>query len=359
MSRRVVSEAPAEISDRLDSYWRSGPQGHGVDRAPRAARPDNAFADWRLLCGARRLEACKQLGIGTLWNGDDASRNSEGRRRLRAALLQVIVHRLVQYRLETPSLGRGINLRSNMQVSVDSHWRDRFRLFLLPGDHRSIKYHKSHRRRKCCFSVDRVKQLNVAFDSLGGLVAEQRVPDRRIREAITSWRGNIQAAAEEVGMRPKNFRKRLNSLRIDADSLRPGKGVTTPTPLAPSDPHSPSRPPLPPYPPLTPISSSDPLGPLNPSAPYISESAGPTLGDVSTAATAATLGAEPAPIRSVKGRNKQLRVRPDNQEMIREAKLDVWAKLRIESDENELLNQFIAEKFPSWIQSKTEPGRKK
>lgn len=184
------------------------------------------------------------------------------------------------------------------------------------------------------------------------VVGGERVPtikyatDLQVRGAIMRWRGNVTAAADELGIQPKNLRKRLETLGIDLPLLRLESESMGAGPLAPI---SPSRPVPHLAPPSTPSASRSGTGRQN--AGGLSPAAGdpPNLRGVESAAA---VDEQAAPIKGVAVRIKPLRLRPASLDRLREAKLDVGARLRVETDENTLLNQFFDEAFDSWLSSK-------
>lgn len=160
--------------------------------------------------------------------------------------------------------------------------------------------------------------------------APKRVPDAAVKEAIERWRGNVTAAAEDVGIHPNNLRKRLDSMGVDVRVLRSGPSVAVNH---------------------------------NPSTATLRTDRNPSTGSRSGVAIfpagggSATLGSKmeaqvEAPIRTVRPRRSPLRILPEHQEMLREAKLDFGATFRIETDENTILAQFIEEEFEGWARKK-------
>ena len=52
------------------------------------------------------------------------------------------------------------------------------------------------------------------------MTVRKRISNRRISEALEIWCGNITAAAQSLGIQPKNLRKRVKELGIDLGPLR-------------------------------------------------------------------------------------------------------------------------------------------
>jgi len=59
-----------------------------------------------------------------------------------------------------------------------------------------------------------------------------------------------------------------------------------------------------------------------------------------------------APIRTLPARPKVLRVRPENQDLLRDAKRRLSALFNVETDEGLLLNQFVEERLEGWVREK-------
>jgi hypothetical protein len=118
--------------------------------------------------------------------------------------------------------------------------------------------------------------------------APERVSLDVIKAALERWTGNVTAAAEDVGIHPNNLRKRLEAARVDPDAYRP--------PKRPEPPDS--------------------------------------------------------PVPTVRRRPPRLRILPRHVEELSEARLDVLARYRVETDEQLLLDQFLDEQLAAWIVAK-------
>ena len=55
--------------------------------------------------------------------------------------------------------------------------------------------------------------------------APKRVSDARILEALTRWRGNVAASAQDVQISPNNFRARMKTLNVNLAAFRAGETV--------------------------------------------------------------------------------------------------------------------------------------
>lgn len=165
------------------------------------------------------------------------------------------------------------------------------------------------------------------------------------------WRGNVTAAADELGIQPKNLRKRLDTLGMNLAALRRGEGAGGVGAVAPLDPRGPSRVPQPLAAPPAPRGGT---GRKSGTGLSRSEASAPILRDVST--TAAATEEREAPIKGVTVKPKPLRLRPEHQDRLRNAKLDLGARYRVETDENTILDQFFEEAFEPWLRSKLDPA---
>lgn len=172
--------------------------------------------------------------------------------------------------------------------------------------------------------------------------------DTEVRGAILRWRGNVTAAADELGIQPKNLRKRLETLGISLPALRSGLGSMGVGLVAPTDPSGTLRTECPPEGSGTPLAVSG-----RKRGAGLSRRKGGAI-NVRAVMTATEEQSE-APVRSAAGQKKPLRLLPSNQERLRDAKLDLGARHRVETDESTILNQFFEEAFDSWLRTKLEP----
>jgi len=170
--------------------------------------------------------------------------------------------------------------------------------------------------------------------------AQKRITDKAVMEAIQRWRGNVSAAAEQVGMAPVNLRKRLDSLGVDLSFLRSGERYrmadTQRNVPSGTDTHQTER---------------HPSGrqKLEPQATDIFPAAvgGAKFRGVQTAESE-------TPVKEVRHR-KPIRITPDHQEQLRQAKLDYAGRLRIETDETAILAAFIDAKLAEFLTEQLGP----
>jgi hypothetical protein len=97
------------------------------------------------------------------------------------------------------------------------------------------------------------------------------------------------------------------------------------------------------------------------SAPYTSPLRPPIVASVQQ--TEAVEQDDAAPIRTLPARPRPLRVRPENQDRLRDAKRRLSALFNVETDESLLLNQLLEERLEEWVREKeglaTKAGRKR
>lgn len=74
---------------------------------------------------------------------------------------------------------------------------------------------------------------------------------------------------------------------------------------------------------------------------------------VQAAAAKVESEAEPQlPVRVTKARTQPTRLTPPQQDRLRERRLDLQARFRIETDDNTILQQFFDEAFDRWVKDK-------
>jgi hypothetical protein len=188
------------------------------------------------------------------------------------------------------------------------------------------------------------------------VVAVKYATDPQVEEAILRWRGKVVAAAEELGIQPKNLRKRLERLGIDLDAVRAGTYVRGAALVAPHGPHGSHGPTIPPKAPMTPPAFS---GRKSGSGPYSPAGKAPIFGAVQQAAVKD--GADDAAIELPVSRAKQrpIRFHPQDQDRLREARLDIIAKHRVEIDETAIHHDFFQAKFAEYMAERLAPEKGK
>lgn len=170
------------------------------------------------------------------------------------------------------------------------------------------------------------------------------IPGEQILAAIKEWGGNVTATAEALGIHPKNLRERLARLGVDLAAIRDaGRHV----------PHVPNVPVRIGTPGPSPAGTYGP----DPAPRTLARRSGvATFPRMSGAAGAATQDAEAAPIRISTAPAKAVRVRPAFQEALREAKVEVIGRHKIDTDEQMIFDQFCDEAFGPWLRSKLAPA---
>jgi hypothetical protein len=184
--------------------------------------------------------------------------------------------------------------------------------------------------------------------------APQRVPDSRVRSAIERWRGNVTAAADELGMKPKNLRKRLDSMGIDLDVTRgvvAPKGVRLPAPI---DTHRPLSIGANPFKGVTPLPTSralPPIGPQSHAGPYQSARHAPTLVTVTNGSASTADAAEATGVRY--RRPSQPRIPPPTLDRIGQLRRRLQAELDCDLTDGDLIEMAEREGvFDAWVESK-------
>jgi hypothetical protein len=214
--------------------------------------------------------------------------------------------------------------------------------------------------------------------------SNRKASSPEVVEGIFYWRGSVAAAADALGMRPKNLRERLGRLGIEPSKVRNGEIVLTDErehlvvstrdgetvvrlprmtrrdPPHPSDPYDPSRPVQHKVTRMTPHTQGTRAvlsrlhGPKVESGPYQNASQSPNLPAMEQAAS--TLPEEQSPIRTIKPKSAPIRLEPKFQDRLREARRAVAARYGAETSETVILNQFFEETFDGWLRSKLAPA---
>jgi len=181
--------------------------------------------------------------------------------------------------------------------------------------------------------------------------ATSKVSNEQVRRAIEEWGGNVSAAAAALGMRPKSLRERIARLGIDLESIRATR----------TDPHDPSRP----VPARTDTGTTGPLARFDPSGSYGRKSAPgpfpsgapvPTLTRMQAAVKDTDAPDDEIPVRTSSAPPDPIRVKPEYQERVRQAKVKLIARYLRDFKGQGIFDQFFEERFDSWLQSKLEPA---
>ena len=168
--------------------------------------------------------------------------------------------------------------------------------------------------------------------------AHTKATDEQVRAALHTWRGNVAASADALGMSEYGLRKRMERLGIGARALSFWRSTTT---------HN--QPPATMHPSTQPVSKATGTHPQKPVSNNFSGRAdSPTLLRMPTAEAA-------EPVRRAKA--GPIRLEPEQVELLRDAKFDFMAKHRVEASESDLLQRFFRECFAEW--SKRTLGKEK
>ena len=146
----------------------------------------------------------------------------------------------------------------------------------------------------------------------------------QVRAAIEKWRGNVKAAAAELGIKPDNLRKRLLALGIELQIIRLGG-----TPQSPPETRMP------------PQSQDEPGGQKSVGALCSGRVLTASFGVVSS--TVSDFG---------RRMDKPIRVQPEHGDRIRSGRRRLSAEADTDLDDTQLLAEFIEEGFEDWLKGK-------
>ncbi len=162
--------------------------------------------------------------------------------------------------------------------------------------------------------------------------APTKVSEPEIRGALKVWRGNVAATAHVLGISETALRKRMKTLGIDGPALsflRASTALHQPQPTS--------------TPTTQPVVMGTPNSPPKNAAPnfprLVKE---PSLAIVQGAEAVVTTRRRRPPMKVV-------RLRPDQVDLLRDAKFDYQAKHRQETEEGDLLQRFFDESFREWL----------
>jgi len=167
-------------------------------------------------------------------------------------------------------------------------------------------------------------------------MAAEGIEIQRVVNALLRWRGNVKAAADELGIRRKSLYERIQRAGIDLQAIRHA---------SPSVSEFRGMPRMPPVPRDMSREGVTRSVPKSASAPYQSTPQGPTVTGMQQAT------AEP-PFAPSHSKPRLPRVLPRDQERLRAAKIEIIARFRIETDEQAIHDQFMAEAFDGWLEDK-------
>lgn len=183
--------------------------------------------------------------------------------------------------------------------------------------------------------------------------APKRITDQSIEEAVLRWRGNVTAAAEQLGIAPVNLRKRIESLGLDLAVIRAGGGshmAGTHTDVShPTEPNESLG-----TVPMTPNAGAGKYSPPTPGGIFSGKGAARKLSTVEQAVEKDEVAG--IPVRTVAARRKPARLEPSNEDRLVEFQRQIEARYGVDTDLTGLLNQFFEEVFQTWSSEKLSPA---
>lgn len=182
------------------------------------------------------------------------------------------------------------------------------------------------------------------------------IPNATILDVYQTWKGNVEAAAQQLGIRPKSLRERLDRLGVDREAVRAGVAryvldrtgrVVRVTPTETTGTGRGVRP-----------VDVDPSGSKSAPRPVTGEAEASTLSAVPMQAAEVKDDEEAgaAPFRASPAAAKNVRVKPPFQERLRVAKIQVIRHLGIDTDEQIIHDQFCEEAFEPFLLKKLDPA---
>jgi hypothetical protein len=162
-----------------------------------------------------------------------------------------------------------------------------------------------------------------------------KVSTQAIVNALLKWRGNVVAAAGEVGMAANSMYERIEREGIDLAGFRSLANPVTPnTGMKP----------------VTGFRGAQHGAQKSARSIFPPATDGRRLGPVSNAVT------EPmdtdVPIKTAPRRPQPIRIKPDQRELLQRAAWELQARFRVATDENLILEQYIEEGFEAWLEAK-------
>jgi hypothetical protein len=164
---------------------------------------------------------------------------------------------------------------------------------------------------------------------------------QELANALLEWRGNVQAAADSLGLSRNSLYERLRRLGLNLEGFRRAGKAVIPVTVVPSVPGMRGR--------LSSAQSHE-HAQQNDSAKFTNAGARPTFGAMEEVSEAPTIQAAP------RRRGRAPRLRPPQVDRLQEAKLDFGARHRVETTEDLILQQFFDEAFERWFGLKMEPA---
>lgn len=157
-----------------------------------------------------------------------------------------------------------------------------------------------------------------------------KVSVQEIVNALLKWRGNVQAASEELGLRRNNLDERIRSLRLDIQGFR--KGGTGITPFTP----------VPRIPPIAGSATASPELPKKTGSPFHAPASGARVARVSS----------PVAEFPTSSTRKTPRITPPHLDKLTEAKWHLQVLLRRDLTEGQILEMCLDDCLSDWLARK-------
>lgn len=163
---------------------------------------------------------------------------------------------------------------------------------------------------------------------------------QQIVNALIKWKGNVQAAAEDLGVRRNSLYERIERAQLDLQAFREAGASATPFPGMSG---------------VSGMSGSVRQALSGGDRGRVSgtdrKNAGARYQRTAAKTTVSRMQQQPAEMPFASQPKRRLaRIRPQDQERLRAAKIDLIAHFRSdEIDEQGILDQFIADCFEEWL----------
>jgi len=180
------------------------------------------------------------------------------------------------------------------------------------------------------------------------MAGPRKVSAQEIANALLEWRGNVQAAAEALGLRRNSLYERIQKLELNLAGFRAAGRAVVPVTSVTGVSGVPGR-----QRQQDMVDGGEHARKDEP-APFTEQSAERRFGTVESAKVLEPDSAR-TPVHAIQSRARAPRLRPGQQDRLREAKLDLGAKYRVETNENLILQQFFDENFEDWLDRKLAP----
>ncbi len=187
------------------------------------------------------------------------------------------------------------------------------------------------------------------------MAAPPKVSTQAISNALLAWRGDVSAAARQLGLSRNGLYQRIQRLGLDLDGFRNAGGGAPVVPIKVDTTVS-RLPPMPTMPTLPASSGRVQTIQKSGRANFSRNADARRVGGVSQGATAAEV--EGLPIKTAPARRlPPVKVRPDLRERLQRAAWQLQARFEVATDESLVLEQFIEERLDGWVAEKLEQGR--